>query len=139
MVAMQRRAAHVAVARASEHGDSDFDAALQPDGDALAGADAARRHLGGKAVGGIDQLAIGEAAELVAHGKRAGGAQRMFRRLHVDRAVAPMASSGVLLDPIDAEQRQDHVGRHIFARSNVEATNKSSAVSRRAVSPCSWA
>ena len=42
---------------------------------------------------------------------------RVTRCLHVDRAVAPMAGGGVLLDPIGAEQPQDHVGYHTFARS----------------------
>ena len=56
VVAMQRRAADRAVARAGEQRDHALDPARQPHRNALAGLDAAPREIGGQRIGGVDQL-----------------------------------------------------------------------------------
>src|SRR5690348_11553887 len=66
VVAMERRAAHVAVARAGEQRHHALDPARQPDRDALTGLEAARRKVRGERIGGIAQAGIIDAPEAVA-------------------------------------------------------------------------
>ena len=63
VVAMQRRAADRAVARAGEQRHHALDPARQPHRDALARLDAAPRQIRRQRIGGVDKLAIGDAAE----------------------------------------------------------------------------
>ena len=64
---MQRRRADVAVARAGEQRDDRFNAARQPDRNALALFQPAREKIGGERIGTLDQLLVADAAEAVAH------------------------------------------------------------------------
>src|SRR5712671_5637610 len=110
VVAMKRRAAHIAVARAGEQRDHAFHPARQPNRHALARPDAARREIRRQHVHDGGQRPIAEAPEAIAQGEFLRRATRVVAHERIDRVVAPVARGIVALDQLGAQQCQDGVG-----------------------------
>ena len=72
MITVKRWAADEAAARAGQQRHRRLDAAGQPDRDARARLQAARRQIGGEAVCGLDELRIGHRAKPIANGDLVG-------------------------------------------------------------------
>ena len=106
VVPVQRRAAHIAVARTGEERDRSLDPARQPDRDTLTRANAARCQAGCEASGGLDQLRIGQPAMTVAHGEAVWCRPCMPRRNGVERFVAPIPGSRVRSQRLRVQQGQ---------------------------------
>ncbi len=99
MVAVQRRTADIAVARAGEQGNGGLYSARQPNRDALAWPDAAAGEVGGQPVGGIDQRGIGQPPITVAYRKGARRRPRLPSGEAIDRLVAPKTGGGIGRQP----------------------------------------
>ncbi len=111
VVAMQRRAADRAVARAGEQRHHSLDPARQPHRDALARLDTAPRQIRRQRIGGVDKLAIGDAADAVPDGKGIRRALGVAFGQRIDRVAAPVARGGVAFDQFWGKARRNR--RHV--------------------------
>jgi hypothetical protein len=111
VVAMQRRAAHIALARAGDERDRGLDRAGQPHRDAIAGAQSAAGEIAGERIGRHHQLAIAEPPAAVAQcrPRRCLGGVAAGER--VDRVLPPEARAVMRVEPLLVEQAEDRV-RH---------------------------
>ncbi len=91
VVLVQRRVAHIAVARAGKHDDCAFDPVGQPDGHPVAAAHARAVQVGRQQVDLGQQRAPREAGAAVAQRKAIRPLQRVLRQQRIERVVAPVA------------------------------------------------
>jgi len=95
VVAMQRRAADIAIARAGEQRDGSLRAARQPHSNTLPGWDATAGEARGQPVSGLHQRGVGEPPMTVAQRKRIRCRPRLPGGETINRLVAPNTGGGI--------------------------------------------